>query len=50
MMKKRMLGLMMAFVVTVEAATIPASSYIQKDLVANWDAIENGGAGMHVDV
>ena len=50
MMKKRMLGLMMAFVVTAEAATIPASSYIQKDLVANWDAIENGGAGVHGDV
>ena len=32
------------------AATIPASSYIQKGLVANWDAIENGGAGVHVDV
>lgn len=40
----------MAFAVTAEAATIPASSYIQKDLVANWDAIENGGVGVHGDV
>lgn len=32
------------------AANIPASVYIQDGLVAQWDGIENGGAGNHWDV
>ena len=43
-------GLSLCGALVASAATIPASSYIQKGLVANWDAIENGGAGVHGDV
>ena len=29
--------------------TIPASAYVQREIVAQWDAIENGGRGVHND-
>ena len=32
------------------SADIPASAYVQDGLIAQWDGIENGGIGQHVDV
>ena len=31
----------------VHAGTVPSSDYVQKGLVAHWDAIENAGVGTH---